>query len=350
MSTPNQRRVHAVVAQVPRPAEVEAACLALGLVGGSSSFRAALRLAVRWATCEAPVLIRGRTGNGKELFARFVHYLSGRRSRPFVPVNCGALPDTLVESELFGHVRGAFTDAKNERAGLVALAAGGTLFLDEVDCLSGKAQATLLRFLQDCEYRPVGGRTPMRADVRVVAATNADLQREVVNGAFRQDLLFRLDVLALDLPSLSERRDDIPVLANFFLHRFAALYGRPVPVLDAEAEDCLNAQPWPGNVRELENRIHRAFVLAEKGRIGPAELSHPIAAERPSDATATLFAENFKTARARQTRAFEARYLRELLAETQGNVTAAARRAGLERRTMGRLLKRHGICRDCFRS
>jgi DNA-binding NtrC family response regulator len=326
-------------------AATAAACAALGLIGNAPVFRAAVALAERFASSEAPVLIRGRTGTGKELFARFVHYLGARTARPFVPVNCGALPDTLIESELFGHVRGAFTGAVNDRPGLVALANGGTLFLDEVDSLSAKGQVTLLRFLQDREYRPVGGRRLERADVRIVVATNTDLTGAVIAGTFRQDLLFRIDVLNLDLPSLADRREDIPLLARFFFDRFAALYRIPAAVLDAAAEAWLSAQPWLGNVRELENRMHRAFVLGRGGRIGLQELGLP--APAPSEAPpGALYAEGFKVARAREIRAFEARYLRALMQATQGNVSEAARRAGTERRAMGRLLKRHGIDRE----
>jgi two-component system, NtrC family, response regulator GlrR len=321
--------------------QLAAACAALGLIGRSPPFRAALDLAARFAAWDAPVLLRGSTGNGKELFARLLHALSKRRGGPFVPVNCGALPDTLIESELFGHARGAFTDAKTEGAGLVALAAGGTLLLDEVDALSAKAQVTLLRFLQDQEYRPVGGRLPTRADVRVVAATNADLDHAVSAGRFRHDLRFRLDVLAIAVPSLRERGEDIVPLARFFLARFAALHDRPPPVLTQEAGAWLEAQPWPGNVRELENRMYRALALCSAGQVGTLELGVELTAQPPIQGA--LYGGGFKTARTREMRAFEARYLRDPMAETKGNVSEAARRAGTERRTMGRMLKRHGI-------
>jgi DNA-binding NtrC family response regulator len=338
---PDGRRADA--AACADPDELVATCAALGLIGRAPAFRAALDLAARFAPWDAPVLVRGGTGNGKELFARLLHRLSARRGRPFVPVNCGALPDTLIESELFGHARGAFTDAKAERAGLVVLAAGGTLFLDEVDTLSAKAQVTLLRFLQDREYRPVGGRLPARADVRVVAATNADLAHAVSAGRFRQDLLFRLDVLSIALPSLAERREDIVPLARFFLARFAALHGQAVPVLTMDAAAWLEAQAWPGNVRELENRIYRALVLCRGREIGTAELCGELAVAPP--VSGVLYGGGFKAARLREMRAFEARYLRALMSETNGNVSEAARRAGTERRAMGRMLKRHGLDR-----
>ncbi|MFL5283226.1 MAG: sigma-54 interaction domain-containing protein [Rhodopila sp.] len=343
-------------AELARPADesgralsLSAACASLGLVGNSPVFRAALGLAGRFASCDAPVLISGQTGNGKELFARLVHYLSLCRGRPFVPVNCGALPDTLIESELFGHARGAFTDARTARPGLVTLADCGTLFLDEIDSLSPKAQVTLLRFLQDREYRPVGGRTLERANVRVIAATNADLAAKVAAGTFRQDLLFRLDVLNLHLPSLADRREDIPLLARFFLGRFAAAYGRPVPSLDQSAEAWLDGHEWSGNVRELENRIHRAVILYPGERIGAAAFGLPAPSETPREEPLhAMYGDSFKVARARETQAFEERYLRAMMAATQGNVSEAARRAGIERRAMGRLLKRRGIQREDF--
>jgi two-component system, NtrC family, response regulator GlrR len=341
------------IASPDRENELGAACAALGLVGGSPAFTRALRLARAFAACDAPVLLRGRTGNGKELFARALHYLSRRRGRPFIPVNCGAIPDSLLETELFGHARGAFTDAKRERPGLVALAAGGTFFMDEVDSLTPKAQVALLRFLQDGEYRPVGALRAQKADLRILAATNTDLKVAVAEGRFRQDLLFRLDVLDLYLPSLAERRDDIPLLARHFLARFAALYGGSAPCLTAEGEDWLLGQAWHGNVRELENRMHRAFVLAERGEVGCAELTGAPAGEAGAGAVdlygePTLAAgakEGLKAACARERWAFEDRYLRELMAVTHGNVSDAARRACTERRAMGRLLKRHGIDR-----
>jgi DNA-binding NtrC family response regulator len=335
----------------PGSPSLSAACASLGLVGDSAIFRASLGIAERFASCDAPVLIGGQTGVGKELFARLVHYLSVRRGFPFVPVNCGALPDTLIESELFGHVRGAFTDARVARQGLVRVAERGTLFLDEVDSLSSKAQVTLLRFLQDREYRPVGAGAPERANIRVVAATNVDLERAVTAGAFRQDLLFRLNVLSLQLPALAERREDIPQLARFFLGRFAGLYAMPLPALDAAAEAWLVAHEWSGNVRELENWLHRAFVLGRGGRIGVAEFDPLGGPQTGLKAHAVaLYANDFKAARARETRTFEERYLRALMIATKGNVTQAARRAGVERRAMGRLLQRHAIDPGTFRA
>jgi DNA-binding NtrC family response regulator len=320
----------------------------LGLVGRSAAFCDALAMARRFARCMAPVLIRGETGNGKELFARAIHYLSARRAGPFIPINCGAIPDSLVESELFGHVRGAFTDARSERAGMVALADGGTLFLDEVDSLSGKAQVALLRFLQDHEYRRVGGGKLEHADVRVLSATNGDLGDGVLRGSFRSDLLFRLDVLSLDLPPLSQRRDDIVLLAQHFLARFAGLYGRVAPELDTDAALWLAAQPWPGNVRQLENLMHRAYALDTAGCIRRRDLAPDEAADAAPQA-GVFFEGGLKTARGDCMRRFEQAYLQRLMAMTHGNVTEASQRAGMERRAMGRLLLRNGIDKERFR-
>ena len=272
-------------------------------------------------------------------YSRALHYLSRRHGQPFVPVNCGGLPETLLESELFGHVRGAFTDARLDRPGLVAMADRGTLFLDEIDSLSPKGQVALLRFLQDHEYRQVGGNKIRTADVRVLAATNGDLTARVVDGRFRQDLLFRLDVLALELPALAARPGDVPLLARHFLGRFADQYERPVPTLNSAALAWLGAQAWPGNVRQLENVVHRALLLAEDGCI-----ALPPGTDVPEPAAGTaLYDGGLRAACARSRWETEERYLRALIALTSGNVSAAARQAGTERRTMGRLLKRHGI-------
>lgn len=332
----------------PGGTEEEPSPLAFGLVGRSPAFLAAFDLARRFARCGAPVLIRGSTGNGKELFARAIHYLSPRKGRPFVPVNCGALPDALIESELFGHARGAFTDARAERAGLVTAARQGTLFLDEVDSLSPRAQVALLRFLQDLEFRKVGGDAVERADVRVLAATNIDLAGEAARGRFRQDLLFRLDVLAIDLPSLAERPDDVLRLARHFLVRFAALYGGQPPRLEADVEAWLAAQDWPGNVRQLENLMHRAFVLAAGGTVRLADVA-PGAAATGRWAGGAVPSGGLKAVRQREMRAFERAYLSALMSETRGNVSEAARRAGAERRALGRMLKRNGIDSEAFR-
>jgi DNA-binding NtrC family response regulator len=322
---------------------------ALSLIGRSPPFIDTLRFICRFAHCDAPILIRGETGTGKELVARALHYMSQRGSRSFVPVNCGALPETLVESELFGHERGAFTDARTAKKGLVAQASGGTLLLDEVDSLSPKAQVALLRFLQDHQYRPVGGERQLTADVRIVAATNIDLAREVAEGRFRQDLYFRLDVVSVLLPPLRARMGDVPLLAQHFLDRFSSIYQRPSPVLDSAFIAALVARDWPGNVRELENAMHRTFFVAQESAAYRSVDQLFVGSSGNIVLTAAQFSGGLRAARDQLVRNFEHRYLTWLMGETHGNVSAAARRAMTARRQLGRLLRRHGIDRTSFR-
>jgi len=329
------------MAQAELARSAAAAFRALHLNGEAPCFQAALDRIARVAPCPAPVLIEGETGTGKELAARAIHRLSQRRERAFVPVNCGTLPETLVESELFGHVRGAFTDARENRAGLVAAAAGGTLFLDEVDSLPARGQVALLRLLQEHEYRPVGGRATLRSDIRVIAATNAGLEGAVARGAFREDLLFRLKVLTVAMPPLRERDGDAALLARGFLARYAAEHGRPVPRLAPETEAALGAHRWPGNVRELENVLLGAFLMADDG--APLRLPFPEPAPAPM-ADDGLFRE----ARARALVAFERRYLTGLLRRADGNMSQAARLAGKERSSLIRLVRKHGLRRTDF--
>ncbi|WP_200808416.1 sigma 54-interacting transcriptional regulator [Tistlia consotensis] len=327
----------------------------LGIVGRSPSFLRIQTSVARYAECDVPVLIHGETGTGKELVARALHYLSGRRDRPFVPVNCGALPDSLVENELFGHRRGAYTDARAEQRGMVALAEGGSLLLDEVDALDRRAQVTLLRFLQDRQYRPLGAEALVQADVRIVAASNADLKGLVEAGAFRQDLLFRLDVAAVEVPPLRERGDDVLLLAEHFLDRYARQYQRRPPTLGPAARLLLLGHDWPGNVRELENAMHRAAILADQGRLDelpPGVLPEPgqtAATEAGAAVEDPDYRGGLKRAKARCLQQFERRYLEWLLCQTRGNVSAAARTAGTERRHLGRMIKRAGLSAEMFR-
>jgi DNA-binding NtrC family response regulator len=319
----------------------------LNLLGCSPVFVAALKLIKRVARCDAPVLIDGETGTGKELTARAIHYLSARRDQPFIPVNCGAVPDNLFENELFGHARGAYTDAREAQPGLVALADGGTLFLDEVDALSAKGQVALLRFLQDQHYRPLGGRETRRADIRILAAANVDVGALVAQGRFRSDLMFRLRVLAVTLPPLRQRHGDIALLAEHFLNQYRRRYDQPRKRFAPETLRWLLDQPWPGNVREIESFIHREFVLAEGDtvRMRGAQPSVPEQrtelSERPGQSPPRDI--GLKECKARVIAEFEKDYLIALLAETGGNVSQAARRAGKERRALGKLLKKHGI-------
>jgi len=319
----------------------------VNLIGSSPAFIDMLRFICRYADCEAPILIQGETGTGKELVARALHYLSGRAAHAFIPVNCGALPDSLVESELFGHERGAFTDAHTAQKGLVAQAAGGTLLLDEIDSLSSKAQVTLLRFLQDRQYRPVGGERQIKADVRVVAATNADLATEARAGRFRQDLYYRLDVVSFAMPPLRERGDDIVDLANHLIGRFALQHGRPPKALHPDTAAWLPYYAWPGNVRELENLLLREFLCTDGEFVSIAPMGDLMPAPR---ARGTTKGQTFKLAKASAVAEFERSYLSEMLVRTSGNISLAARLAEKDRGAFNKLVKKYGFDTDSFRS
>lgn len=318
------------------------------LVGASPRFVGMLGQLRRVAASDAPVLVEGETGCGKELAARAVHAWGQRSKGPFVPVNCGALPDHLLEAELFGHERGAFTDAKASRRGLVAEANGGTLFLDEVDALSAKAQVVLLRFAQDQRYRPLGSARELRTDVRLVTATNQPLDMAVEGGCFRADLMYRLKILHVRLPALRERPGDAELLAHHFLEAFCAKYGLPGRRFDEVTLEWLRRQPWPGNVRELENWVHRELLMADGNTVGHA--SHPVHPAHPALGDDpmrwhTSGPANFQDAKAEAVRMFERDYVVNVLRQSGGNVTQAARIAGKERRAFGKLLKKYGIDR-----
>jgi transcriptional regulator with PAS, ATPase and Fis domain len=311
------------------------------VIGESAALREAIRKVPRLGASEAHVLITGETGTGKELFARAIHYASARCAQPFVPVNCGALPDTLFENELFGHEKGAYTDASTSGTGLLRVAARGSLFLDEVDSLNLASQAKLLRVLQDREYRPLGSQRAIRADVRIIAAANSALSERIAVREFRADLYYRLNVLTLRLPPITERRDDIPILARYFLARFAKECRRPIPKLSAEAVRRLINYSWPGNVRELESVIHRAIVLSDGPILEASSLEIPDSWSTPAVGS-TVCSSTMEDA----IYDFERRYLSGLLSEQNGNVTNAAKAAGKDRRTFQRLLRRHGITRQ----
>ncbi len=324
-----------------------------GFVGEHPAFLAQVAKLPRYAACPAGVLIQGETGTGKEVFAQAIHYLSARAPRPWVAVNCGAIPVELLESELFGHVRGAYTSAQTSRHGLVAEAEGGTLFLDDIDCLPLPAQAKLLRFLQEHEYRAVGSNTLRHADVRVVAASNRPLRELAQQGAFREDLYYRLNVLSLALPPLRERAADIPLLALHFLQR----YGGAGHTLAACAQARLMAHRWPGNVRELAHVVERAALLArarclrqddieidgESPQPGPPAVG-------PGAPEAGLNGLSLRAAKARLVQDFERRYIEDLLSRHAGNVTHAATEAGKNRRAFFELMRRYRIESSSFRA
>jgi len=310
------------------------------LIGEDPSFLETVSKIPLVARVESPVLILGETGTGKELCARAIHHLSGRRRGPFIPVDCSALPDHLLENELFGHARGAFTDAHRDQGGLVAMADRGTLFLDEIDSLAPGSQGKLLRLLQERTYKPLGADRFARADIRIIAATNRDLDDLVRRKAFRSDLYFRLNVLTLTLPPLRERRHDIALLARRFVQRLAAEAGVEPKSLTPESLGVLSRASWPGNVRELANVIQRAIVFCQGPVIRPEHLGLPIEHQQKDEA-----AFGFRAARARALEMFERGYVESLLRKHDGNVTQSAREAGQDRRTFGRLIKKYRIDR-----
>jgi len=328
----------------------EADCAAVGMLGNSPAFHEMRTLLARMARCDASVLIEGETGTGKELAARAIHYQGARRTGPFVPINCGAIPDSLVESELFGYRRGAFTDAKQNSPGVLALADSGTLFLDEIDALSAKAQVTLLRFLQERKVRALGSTTEQSVNVRIIAASNRRLAELVSQGSFRRDLYYRLNVLFAQLPPLRARGGDVLLFAESMLRELARRHGRPMPRMSEGTKSFLLSYDWPGNVRELENLIEREFLLSDcthtlQLAAAPAFTGED-SEERREHTRGSL---NYRIAKARLVAAFDRRFLQKLMQECRGNVSEAARAAGKERRDLGRLLRKYAIRPESFR-
>ena len=315
------------------------------LIGNAPIFLKAIEPLPAMAKSDATALINGETGTGKELVARAIHYLSPRAGFPFVPVNCGSLPDSLLEDTLFGHERGAFTDAHAQRRGLIADAEKGTLFLDEVEALSPKAQVVLLRFLQEKSFRAVGSSREQQANVRVVAATNAPLDEMVNEGSFRNDLYYRLCVFAIDLPTLRDRKDDIILLTRHFLEKHAPA-GRQALQLAPAACKALFDYDWPGNVRELENAIIRGIHLSTTNLIEVEDLNIPSERGGLEEIPVTVITSelrSFKITKQRMIESFEREYLSRLMLRHNGNVSHAAVAAGKERRDLGKLLKKYQI-------
>jgi len=309
-----------------------------GIVGKSQAMKDVVSILERIAPSNVPILIEGESGTGKDLLARAAHATSSRASGPYVALNMGAIPENLAESELFGHEKGAFTGAEQTRPGFFAEAEGGTLFLDEIGLLPATLQPKLLRVLQDGEYIPVGSRKARRADVRVVAATNEDLQRRVKEGKFREDLWFRLRVVPLRLPPLRERKEDVPLLVEHLVRKHALRLARPPLQPDAEAMKALLDHPWPGNIRELEHAIERGLLLARGDAITlqdlPPELSQPA-----QDAAAGGSEGRYRRARD----LWERRYFEDLLREAGGSAAKAAELAGIHRSTLYEKLARYGL-------
>jgi DNA-binding NtrC family response regulator len=319
------------------------------IVGASVRMRRIFRLVAKVAPTDSTVLLQGESGTGKELIARSIHLQSRRAGGPFVAVNVGAIPDTLVEAELFGHTRGAFTGANQDRAGLVEEADHGTLFLDEIGDMPLSTQVKLLRTLESNEIRRVGDNATRIVDLRVVAATHRDLLEEVRAGRFREDLYYRLRVVQIDVPPLRERREDIGLLASYFLERVTRAQGKTGMSFSPEAIEVLEHYDYPGNVRELENAIEHAVTLAESRTITPADLPAMLRSGRllpervesfASAATATIERESWSLAEV------ERDHIRRVLHRHRGNATAAARQLGISRTTLWRKLREYGIARS----
>jgi DNA-binding NtrC family response regulator len=320
------------------------------LVGGSLKMREIFGLVERIAPTDATVLIEGETGTGKDLVARTIHALSKRKDEPFIVVDCGAVSSTLIESELFGHEKGAFTGAATTRQGAFELAGmkKGTIFLDELGELSLELQPKLLRVLEQREIRRVGGNRTIKVDIRVIAATKQDLQREVQKGKFREDLYFRLSVVPIHMPALRERKDDLPRLVNSFLQRLAEQTGTPPRTVDDAALASLLAHDWPGNIRELRNVLERGVYLAPPMGAGvPISPVKLVAMPGAADAAPPLpefdAERSYRDNKERWENEFEKRYLRWLMQRAQGNISRAAREADMDRKYLHKLLKKHAI-------
>jgi len=302
------------------------------------------------AETDATVLIRGETGTGKELIARALHFNSPRRNQEFVRVNCAALTETLLESELFGHEKGAFTGAIKTRIGRFELADGGTLFFDEIGDIPLSTQSKLLRVLQEREFERVGGGRTIKTDVRIISATNRNLEKAVEEGAFRKDLFYRLNVIPIDIPPLRERLDDVPLLAFHFLKLYSERFKRNVRDISQEAIQVLMSQSWPGNIRELENVIERAVILEKSEKISADTIRACI---QPTDETSYRYFINenipFSKLKAELIDKFEREYISRLLEKHKGNITKAARDAEIHYKNFCEKMKRHGLSKWDFR-
>lgn len=315
------------------------------IIGGSACLIQQLNYIPKLASADANILITGETGTGKELFAQAIHYNSFRKAKPFIPINCSALPDQLFENELFGHAKGAYTHASTSQIGLVEEAEGGTLFLDEVDSLTTVAQTKLLRLLQNGEFKPLGSPKFRKADIRIIAATNADLKALVAAKQFREDLYYRLNVLTVLIPPLRERVDDIPLLVDHFLKRHGASNPVAATQCSTAALENLMSYSWPGNVRELDGVIQRALTLADGPCLQPENFD--IFAKQEASSRKRL---GLAEAKLEVVGEFERTYLVNLLSRSHGNISHAAKAAGKERRTFQRLLKKHSLTGLAFRN
>jgi len=317
------------------------------IIARSPRMREILRQVQQAAQTDATIAVYGESGTGKELIAEIIHLRSKRASGPFVPVNCGALPEGLLENELFGHMRGAYTDAHENRMGLFAQADKGTIFLDEIGNTSPALQIKLLRVLQERELRPLGGSRAVKVDVRVIVASNKDLQKAVERGEFRDDLFYRVHVIPVYLPPLRERREDIPLLADHFLKQFSSSAGKEIKGFTPAAVQRMMLYHWPGNIRELKNTIERAVVLSLQDVIDEPDLIALASPQETAAPAAALPRPAMAYEEAKQD--FEKSYLRELLRQTQGNVTHAAKISGRYRGDLYRLMKKYGLKSEDFK-
>ncbi len=315
------------------------------IIGTSAALHKVLEMVKKVAVRDTAVLITGESGTGKELIAQAIHYNSPRREKRFMAINCGALPETLLESELFGYKKGAFTGAKEDRAGILEAADGGTLFLDEVGTLPLTMQRSLLRFLQEQEFLRLGDTRPIRVNVRIISATNADLQNAVGKETFREDLYYRLNVMNLHLPPLRERQDDIPLLAAHFIQEQNRKFGTRVKGLTPEALAATCSYPWPGNIRQLRNVIEATMTMETSDRITLPVLAQFI--KVPGDG-ASPFPATDESGYTEALSRFETEYLKKLLQQTGGNVEAAARLAGMNMATIYRKLKKYDLRREDY--
>jgi len=313
------------------------------MIGDSVPMRALRQQIAFAAPTNGRVLIRGENGTGKELVAHLIHIGSLRRSDAFVEMNCAAIPEDLIESELFGHVKGSFTGASEDKEGKFALADGGSLFLDEVGDMSPKTQAKVLRVLEEQQFSPVGSNASMKVDVRIIASTNKDLEREIETGGFREDLYYRLNVLPFQIPPLRERTEDIPLLTDHFLGEFSRRYGRKQPELTRKAREILETYPWPGNVRELKNIMERIVIMTQQSRVDIYDLPEAILnrtiAAAPETETSLFAAPSLHEAKEK----FEKEFILRKLIECRGGISRAALALGIERSNLYRKIRQLDI-------
>ncbi len=320
------------------------------IVGSSQAMLSILNQAKQVAKSMATILIQGESGTGKELVAKAIHAFSDRRDKPFVTIDCTAIPEQIIESELFGHQKGAFTGAIRNKRGLIDEADRGTLFLDEIGELSMVMQAKLLRLLQEGEYKPVGSLNTRHADIRFVAATHHDLRQGVAEKSFREDLFYRLNVISFRLPPLRERVEDIPLLVHHFVEEYGRLNNKKIRNIEPEAMSALMARQWPGNVRQLENVIERGVILCRSDLIRPEDFATDATGTKPLPYfNEAVFSLPFKEAKEAVIRAFHRQYIHSILQQNHGNISKAAEQAGVQRQYVHRLMKRERIDAEGFK-